>query len=272
VRRHFEPWLLGLVIVGLVAAGCSSDDSGSGSSSPTTTTAASKLSGSIKVSDAASLTEAFETIGQDFTTANPKTSVTFNPGSSSTLAMQIQQTNGVGIDTFASADEANMDKLVSENLVDGTPVVFARNRLVIVTKPGNPKHVKALTDLPNLAIVSLCGETVPCGKYAAQVLQQANVTIPETKVTRGVDVKATLDAVTHGDADAAIVYVTDAKTAGKDVTSVTIPDDQNAIAVYPIATLTGSGNQEVSQAFVDYVTGRKGQAVLKTYGFLSPQS
>jgi molybdate transport system substrate-binding protein len=271
VRKPSKSWLVAVLVVGLVAAGCGSDDSGS-SSATTTTTAASKLSGSITVSDAASLTEAFEQIGQDFTTANPKTSVTFNPGSSSTLATQIQQTNGVGVDTFASADEANMDELVSANLIDGDPVVFARNRLVIVTKPGNPKNVKTLADLPDLDIVSLCGETVPCGKYAAQILQQADVAIPETKVTRGVDVKATLDAVTHGDADAAIVYVTDAKTAGKDVTSVTIPDDQNAIAVYPIATLTGSAKKEVSRAFVDYVTGSKGQAVLRSYGFLPPQS
>ena len=106
--------------------------------------------------------------------------------------------------------------------------------------------------------MSLCGDTAPCGKYAAQILQQADVTIPETKVTRGVDVKATLAAVSHGDADAAIVYVTDAKTAGKDVAAVTIPDDQNAIAVYPIATLTSSANQEVSKAFIDYVTGDRG--------------
>ena len=112
MRKHFEPWLLGLVIVGLVAAGCSSDDSSSASHAPPTTAASKLLTGSIRVSDAASLTEAFEQIGPDFTTANPKTSVTFNPGSSSTLATQIQQTNGVGIDTFASADEANMDKLV----------------------------------------------------------------------------------------------------------------------------------------------------------------
>jgi molybdate transport system substrate-binding protein len=270
VRNLVRPWLLAVLVVGLVAAGCGSDDSGSAGSE--TTTAASKLSGSIKVSDAASLTEAFEQIGQDFTKANPQTSVTFNPGSSSTLALQIQQTNGVGIDTFASADEANMDKLVSGHLVDGTPVVFARNRLVIVTKPGNPEHVTSLADLADLGVVSLCGETVPCGKYAAQVLQQSGVTIPETKVTRGVDVKATLDAVTHGDADAAIVYVTDAKTAGTDVTSVAIPDDQNAIAVYPIATLTSSANRKVSRTFVDYVTGSEAQAVLRSHGFLPPQS
>jgi molybdate transport system substrate-binding protein len=269
VRSGNKVWLLA-VVVGLVAAGCGSDGSAPTGSTATTATA-SKLSGNISVSDAASLTDAFEQIGQDFTTANPQTSVTFNPGSSSTLATQIQQTNGVGIDTFASADEANMDQLVTANLVDGTPVEFARNQLVIVTKPGNPKQVQSLADLPNLNIVSLCGDTVPCGKYAAQILQHANVSIPETRVTRGVDVKATLDAVTHGDADAAIVYVTDAKSAGKDVTAVMIPDGQNAIAVYPIATLTSSADKEVSQAFIDFVTGTEGQAVLKSYGFLAPQ-
>jgi molybdate transport system substrate-binding protein len=270
VRRLMKTWVLAVVLIGLVAAGCGSDsDSGSGSSTTTTTTA-SKITGSIKVSDAASLTEAFEKIGADFTKANPNASVTFNPGSSGTLSTQILQTNGVGVDTFASADEDNMNKLVSANLVDGTPVVFAKNKLIIVTKPGNPKNVKTLADLASLNTVSLCGLTVPCGKYAAQILQTAGVTIPETKVTRGIDVKGTLDAVTHGDADAAIVYVTDAKTAGDEVTSVTIPDAQNAIATYPIATLASSGNEATSQAFIDYVTSSKGQATLQSFGFLPP--
>jgi molybdate transport system substrate-binding protein len=274
VRKITRLWVLGMVLVGLVATACGSDsDSGSGSGSDnnsTTTTAASKITGDIKVSDAASLTKAFEEIGADFTTANPNASVTFNPGSSGTLATQIQQTNGVGIDTFASADKDNMDKLVTANLVDGAPVVFARNKLIIVTKPGNPQKVKTLADLANLNTVSLCGLTVPCGKYAAQILQTAGVTIPETKVTRGLDATATTAAVTQGDADAAIVYVTDAKSAGSDVTAVTIPDDQNVIAVYPIATLTSSGKKETSQAFIDYVTSSKGQATLKSFGFLPP--
>jgi molybdate transport system substrate-binding protein len=260
-------WVLAVLLIGLVASGCGSDsDSGSGSS---TTTTVSKITGSIKVSDAASLTEAFQQIGADFTKANPSASVTFNPGSSGTLATQIEQTNGVGIDTFASADEVNMDKLVTANLIDGEPVVFAKNKLIIVTKPGNPKNVKTLADLARLDVVSLCGLTVPCGKYAAQILNTAGVTIPETNVTRGLDVKATLAAVTQ-DADAAIVYVTDAKTAGDTVTAVTIPDAENAIATYPIATLTASGNKETAQAFIDYVTSSKGQATLRSFGFLPP--
>ncbi|MGZ4797975.1 MAG: molybdate ABC transporter substrate-binding protein [Acidimicrobiia bacterium] len=268
MRKLMNVWVLALVVLGLVAAGCSSDSSNRSKSTTTTTTA--KATGTIKVSDAASLTEAFAKIGTDFKAANPGAIVTFNPGSSTTLATQIQQTNGVGIDTFASADEANMDNLVRARLIDGEPVVFATNKLVIVTKPGNPKKVKTLADLANLNVVSLCGATAPCGKYATQILQTAGVTIPETKITRGVDVKGTLAAVTTGDADAAIVYVTDAKTAGSDVTMVTIPSADNAIATYPIATLTSSGNKATSKAFIAYLMSPKGQATLRSFGFLPP--
>jgi molybdate transport system substrate-binding protein len=218
------------------------------------------------MSAAASLTQAFGKISADFKAANPAASVTFNFGSSSTLATQIQQ--GAPADSFASADQANMDKLVAAGLVDGTPVVFAKNRLVIVTKPGNPRNVMTLADLAKVGTLSLCGVTVPCGKYSAQVLQTAGVAIPESKITRGQDVKATLAAVTNGDADAAIVYVSDAKTAGTAVTTVTITDAQNAIAVYPIAVLKASGNKSTAQAFIDYVISPKGQATVTSFGFL----
>jgi molybdate transport system substrate-binding protein len=265
VRKLMNLSVLSIVILGLVA-GCSSSSSSKSSSTTTTTTA--KATGTITVSPAASLTEAFTKIGADFKKANPNATVTFNFGSSGTLAAQIQQ--GAPADTFASADEDNMNKLVTASLVDGTPVVFAKNQLVVVTKPGNPKNVATLADLANLSVVSLCGETVPCGKYAAQILQTAGVTIPETNVTRGQDVKATLAAVTTGDADAAIVYVTDAKSAGSAVATVTIPDAQNAIATYPIATLKASANKTTSRAFIDYVTSAKGEATLRSFGFLPP--
>src|SRR6478735_9419513 len=104
-------------------------------------------------------------------------------GSSGTLATQIQQ--GAPPDAFASADPANIDPLQQANLVADRATVFAKNKLVIVTKPGNPKHVKSLADLATVGVVSLCGETVPCGKYAAQVLDAAGVTIPTDKITRG---------------------------------------------------------------------------------------
>lgn len=265
-------WGLCLVILGLVAAGCGSDSDASDSATTTTknptTTTVPAVTGNIAVSAAASLTEAFTRIGEDFEAANPDATATFNFGSSGTLATQIQQ--GAPADTFASADEDNMNKLVTASLVDGSPAVFAENKLVIVTKPGNPKHVGTLSDLATVGIVSLCGDTVPCGKYAAQILQAGGVTIPETSVTRGQDVKATLAAVTTGDAEAAIVYVTDAKSAGRTVDAVTIPDAQNALATYPIATLTPSTNKEASKAFIDYVTSSKGQATMRSFGFLPP--
>ncbi len=269
MRMLTKLWVLTIVVCGVVATGCSSDSTSS-SDTTTTNTAGSKITGTVKVADAASLTKVFEEIGADFTNENPQATVTFNPGSSGTLSTQILQTNGIGIDTFASADEDNMNKVNTADLIEGDPVVFAKNKLVIVTKPGNPQKVKTLADLANLNTVSLCGLTVPCGKYAAQILQTAGVTIPETKVTRGLDATASTAAVSRGDADAAIVYVTDAKTAGSDVTTVAIPDDQNVIAVYPIATLTSSGNTAASQAFIGYVTSTKGQATLKSFGFLPP--
>ena len=262
--------LLGVVIVGLVAAGCSSGSKPGADKTTSTNAPASKVSGTITVSAAASLTEAFTKLGTDFESANPKAGATFNFGSSGTLEIQIQQSSGAGVDTFASADEDTMNQLVTAGLIDGTPTVFATNRLEIVTKPGNPKHIRTLTDLTEADVVSLCGLTVPCGSYAAQILRTAGVTIPENRVTRGADVKGTLAAVATGDADAAIVYVTDAKSAGSSVQQVTIPDAQNAIASYPIATVKGSANPATSQAWIDYVMSSKAQATLESFGFLPP--
>jgi molybdate transport system substrate-binding protein len=254
--------LLALVVVAaFVVGGCGDDDA--------TTTTAAGVSGDITVSTAASLTDAFTKIGDDFKTAHPDAKVTFNFGPSSTLETQIEQ--GAPADVFASADQANMDKLDTASKLAGASTVFADNKLVIITKPGNPKNVKSLADLATVGTVSLCGADVPCGKYAAQVLEAAGVTIPASSVTRGQDVKATLAAVTTGDADAGIVYVTDAKSAGDAVATVTIPDDQNAIAVYPIAVLAGTSNKAVAQAFVDAVTSDEGQATLQSFGFLPPQ-
>jgi molybdate transport system substrate-binding protein len=257
------------LVAGVAVVGCAS--SGGSSAEPatsTTTTGAAKVTGAITVSATASLTEAFGKIGKDFEAANPGATVTFNFGSSSTLATQIRQ--GAPADVFASADPTEIDTLMKARLVDDRATIVALNKLEIVTKPGNPEKIKTLSDLANVGVVSLCGETVPCGRYADQILQQAGVTIAPDEVTRGQDVKATLAAVTTGDADAAIVYVTDAKSAGSTVTAVPIPDSHNAIATYPIVVLKASGNPTAARAFVNFVTSPKGEATLRSHGFLPP--
>jgi len=227
-----------------------------------------KLSGSIPVAEAASLTDAFAEIATQFQKQHKGTTITLNPAASSALVTQIQ--GGAPADVFASADLTNMDKLVTSGNVKAAPQTFARNQMEIAVKPGNPKRVKSVTDLPDVGVVALCGATVPCGVYAANILQRAKVTIPESSITRGADVKTTLAAVAQGDAQAAMVYVTDVKAAGSTVTGVEIPDDQNTIAVYPIAPIAGTSNGKLANAFIAYVLSPAGQKILAKYGFLPP--
>jgi molybdate transport system substrate-binding protein len=256
--------LVACLALALVACG----DSGGTATDTTNTTASSGVVGTITVSAAASLTEAFTTIGKDFEAANPGASVTFSFDSSTTLAQQI--IDGAPADNFASADQANMTKLEDAGKVIGTPTVIAENSLVIVTKPGNPSNIQSVADLANAGVVSLCGETVPCGKFAQQVLDQAGVSIPEDQITRGQNVKTTISAVSEGDAVAGIVYVTDAAAAGAAVSTVAIPAEINATATYPMAVVTSTMNEPLAQAFLAYVAGPDGQAVLRDAGFAAP--
>ena len=235
---------------------------------PASAAKAPKLTGSITVSAAASLTEAFTKMGTDFQKVNKGTTVTFNFAASSTLATQIQ--GGAPADVFASADGTNMQKLVSGHQVTADPIDFASNVLTIVVKPGNPKNVKSPADFANVGVVALCAPTVPCGKYAAQAFSQLGITIPPEKITLGADVKATLAAVATGDADAGVVYVTDAKSAGKTVQVVKIPASQNVLAVYPIAPVAATQNASLAKGWIKYVTSAAGQKTLKSFGFLPP--
>jgi molybdate transport system substrate-binding protein len=259
------------LLVSLVAlatlAGASSVAVTAGSASAAAP-AATKPTGAITVSAAASLTEAFTTIGKLFQKKYKGTTVTFNFGSSGALELQIAQ--GAPADVFASADTDNMTKLQTAGKATPPAPIFARNRLVIVTKKGNPDKIKTVQDLANVQTLSLCALTVPCGKYAAQIFQTQGITIPESKVTRGQDVKTTLAAVSPGDADAAVVYVSDAKTAGNTVTSVKIPDNVNVIALYPISDLNGSSNSTTAKAFVKFVLSKPAQAILLKDGFMPP--
>lgn len=224
--------------------------------------------GEITVSAAASLTEAFTEIAGDFSDANPGATVVLNFDSSGSLSEQIQR--GAPVDVFASANQEKMADLVAADAVRGEPEIFAANELAIVTEPGNPAGIATLSDLPGVGVIGLCGEDAPCGSLTAEVLDRAGVVIPVDSVTRGQNVKATLTAVTEGDAAAAIVYVTDAATAGSRVTTVAIPASENAETTYPIAALEDGTNPDLADAFLAYVRSDAAQAVLADFGFLPP--
>jgi len=171
---------------------------------------------------------------------------------------------------MASADLTNLEKLVASGNVMVAPKVFARNTMAIAVKPGNPKSVRSVADLASLPFIALCGKTVPCGVYASSVLTRAGVVITESKVTRGIDVKATLSAVANGDADAAIVYKTDVLAAKKTVVGIDIPNAQNAKSMYGIAPIRGSKNPANAKAFIDFVLSEQGWQILKSFGFQRP--
>jgi molybdate transport system substrate-binding protein len=246
-----------LAVAALVLAACGGgDDKSSGGSSGSPN--------ELKVFAAASLTAAFTELGQRYTSANGGTKVTFNFAGSQALATQIQQS--APADVFASADITNMDKV--KDLV-GTPQNFASNLLAIVVEKGNPKGVEGLEDLGNSDLkVVLAAEDVPAGRYAKQVLDKAGVSV--TPVSQEDNVKAVVTKVSLGEADAGIVYVTDVTAGGDKVEGVDIPETENVLATYPIATVKAGKAQDKAQAFVDLVRSDQGQRVLEQFGFLPP--
>jgi molybdate transport system substrate-binding protein len=242
----------------LVACGGSG---GSSSASPSP----SQLKGSVTVLAAASLTDAFNKIGSDLKARNPGLTTKFSYSGSPTLVTQIQQ--GAPADVFASADQPNMSKVVSGGQASGTPQVFAHNRLQIVVPAGNPKKINSVQDLTNPSLkTDVCAPGVPCGTYATSVFGKANARV--TPVSQEDNVKAVVQKVSLGEADAGIVYQTDVQAGGSRVQGVNIPDQYNVVAAYPIVQLKTSQNSPAARAFIAGVTGSQGQAVLKQFGFI----
>ena len=229
--------------------------------------AAPKPSGEITIFAASSLTESFDAMAKQFEKKYPDVSVKFDYDASSNLATQINQ--GAPADVFASADQDNLQKTIDSGAVTPPAVVFARNRLEIAVEKGNPMKIKSLADLQKSGlVVVLCADQVPCGKYAAQSLAMAGVTInPSSKEENA---KATLSKVSIGEADASIVYVTDVKASKGTTSGVKIADKQNVIATYPMGVVKESQNATAAKAWVQYVTSKDGQKTLRKFGFLPP--
>ncbi|MEH0970521.1 molybdate ABC transporter substrate-binding protein [Micromonospora sp. CPCC 205546] len=221
----------------------------------------------VTVFAAASLTESFTRLGEDFEAAHEGTTVVFNFAGSAALAAQVDQ--GAPADVFASADRRNMATVTGAGHADGDPVVFVRNQLVVAVPRGNPRGVAGLADLARPGVkVALCAEQVPCGAAARTALDAASIAL--TPVTLEQDVRGALSKVRLGEVDAALVYRTDALAAAADVTAVEFPESVRAVNDYPIVALREAPNPDGARAFVAYVRSQRGRAVLTEAGFQAP--
>jgi molybdate transport system substrate-binding protein len=212
----------------------------------------------LTVLAAASLAEAFA----DFAVG---TKVTYSFAGSQQLVAQVEA--GAPADVVATADWVPMDRMLHARLVEA-PHVFARNRLAIAVRAGNPERIRSLADLarPGLRL-ALADPAVPAGRYAAEVLEKAAVTV--RPVSLELDVKAVVARVASGEAHAGIVYVTDARN-GQGVEGVDIPEAANVTATYPVAVVKASRDIHAARAFVDRLLDHAGRDALAANGFLLP--
>ena len=227
----------------------------------------STLSGSITVFAAASLTATFTDLAKSFEGDNPGATIALSFAGSSDLVTQI--VNGAPADVFASADTKNMAKLLDAGLLASEPIDFATNVLEIAVPPGNPASIATFADLAKPGVKTVvCAPQVPCGAATTAIETATGVDVlPVSEESSVVDV---LGKVRSGEADAGLVYVTDVQSAGDKVQGIPFDEASAAVNTYPIATVRDTANAEVAAAFIKYVTGPEGQAVLEAAGFGAP--
>ena len=221
------------------------------------------FTGELRIAAAASLQGAFDEVIDAFTAKFTGVKVIPTYDGSSTLATQIE--NGAKVDVFASADLANMTRVKS---LVAEPVEFARNTLVVIVPKGDPGDIGSLDDLADpTAKIVLCAPEVPCGAAAERLLDAQQVTV--RPVSQEQNVTAVLTKVRAGEADAGLVYATDAATAD-DIEFFVPQGAADVVNTYPIAALAGSRNTDAAHAFVDFVTGAEGLRILAAHGFEGP--
>ena len=274
-----------IAVVALVLAACSSSGATAVQSLAPSTVAASTAPASappgasaLTIYGASSLKAALAKAKAAYETANPGTTLTISTDSSTALETQIEQ--GAPADVFLSADTTNPQKLVAKGLASGAPLKFAGNLLTVIVPTANPAGISTPADLARSGVkVIAAGDAVPITKYATQLVANlaresgypagfaagyaANVVSKEDNVA------AVVSKIELGEGDAAIVYVTDARTSTK-VTTVAVPADANVPATYSGVVVNASRNAAAAQAFLTWFGGPDGQAILASFGFLPP--
>lgn len=221
----------------------------------------------VVVSAAASLHLAFREIEAAFEAANPGTDVVLNVAGSSSLRDQILE--GAPVDVYASADMFNMNAVADAGLVDGSPQVFATNRMIIAVPTGNPGGVLGIADLAREdLLIGLCAEGVPCGDLARRVLAAAGVNAEID--TNESDVRALVTKIEAAELDAGLVYSSDVEAAGGSLSGIAIDDEDNVVTDYPIGALVGSPNPDGGAAFLQFVLSSSGRSILLDFGFGTP--
>ncbi|MCA9577321.1 MAG: molybdate ABC transporter substrate-binding protein [Sandaracinaceae bacterium] len=223
---------------------------------------------------AASLREAFGELGARFERQHPGTHVVLHFAGTQALRAQLEL--GAHADVLASADERHMEALRRAGLVDA-PQVFAHNELVLVVSREAQAWLHSLADLPRAERVVLGTEQVPAGRYASALLERADSALgPGYReqvlahvVSRELDVRQVLHKVVLGEADAAFVYGTDARSAGARVAVVRVPPELAVTATYPIARVSNGAAPDLASAFVALVLSEQGQASLTEAGFVA---
>ncbi|HUZ69372.1 MAG TPA: molybdate ABC transporter substrate-binding protein [Candidatus Saccharimonadales bacterium] len=252
----------------LALAACDSTSSTTTPTAPgaTPTATPDPFSGAITVLAASSLTSAFNTAETGLESTNPGFKATYSFAGSQTLVTEI--INGAPADVIATADTSTMAQLTAKNLVQ-KPVTFCQNKLEIAVAPGNPLGITSLVDLnkPGVKLV-IADPSVPVGAYVADIETSNNITFKP--VSLQLSVAAVIEQLESGDANAALVFVTDVMGAGSKVSGVQIPDAQNKIGTYQIAAVSASGNLAAAEAFVTAAVSGPIQTALITAGFLPP--
>jgi molybdate transport system substrate-binding protein len=229
---------------------------------PTTTPATTRVT-ELVVYAASSLSDTYTTLGKAFDDAHPGFTVKFSFDGSSTLVDQLTQ--GAPADVFASADRPTMDKATSANLISGTPRLFATNTLTIIVPKGNPAGITGLDASLDGKKLVVCADGVPCGSATTKLAKLLGVTLkPVSQETKVTDVRAKVES---GQADAGVVYVTDAKTSGSKVDTIAITGADQVKNDYLVGVVAASKQSDLANQFVALVTGSEGQKLLSDAGF-----